>query len=259
MLEHRNPHLDHEARRFVSAVCHSPAMAIDEREAMWLFHFQRGVLSAKQAQDCGFTPDAIRHRSRAGGRWQRLLPGVYLTSTGQPTREQLLTAAQLYAGPSSLISGLAALRAYELSVPASRRVDVLVPRARQRTGCAFPASPAGDRTSVAIHRATRLPEPEMRDLAIAYAPVARAVADTVRGLSTRQQVRAVVASAVQKRACTIRELAAELADGPRRGSGLFRSVLAEVADGSARRPRRSSVTSSGTRACRCRCSTPSSA
>jgi hypothetical protein len=59
----------------------------------------------------------------------------------------------------------------------------------------------------------------------------RAVADAVRGLTDRSQVRAVVASAVQQGRCSIRDLAAELAAGPIRGSGLFKSVLAEVAEG----------------------------
>jgi hypothetical protein len=44
-------------------------------------------------------------------------------------------------------------------------------------------------------------------------------------------VRAVVASAVQRGRCTIADLAAELAQGPKRGSMLFRSVLVEVSDG----------------------------
>ncbi len=228
---HRRRNNDHGTRRFVSGSWQPPAMAFDEREAIWLIQFQRGVLSTRQAQDCGFTPDAIRHRSSVRGRWQRLLPGVYLTSTGVPTREQLLTAALVYAGEPAVLSGPVALSAYGVKPPAYRHIDVLVPGGRQCASRRFTAATESLRAFVALHRTQRLPQPGMRDLAIAYAPVARAVADTVRELSARRQVRAVVASAVQKRACTVRELAVELAAGPRRGSGLFRSVLAEVADG----------------------------
>jgi hypothetical protein len=193
----------------------------DDRERAWLFHHQRWVLSRQQALACGLTPDAIRYRARKGGQWQRLLPAVYLMATGQPTREQLETAALLYAGPTSVITGATALSHYKIRAPETRLIHVLVPASRQ---CA-------SRSFVAIHRTVQMPHAQVHDLAIAYVPPARAVADAVRGLTDRSQVRAVVASAVQQSRCSIRDLAAELAAGPIRGSGLLRSVLAEVTDG----------------------------
>jgi hypothetical protein len=69
------------------------------------------------------------------------------------------------------------------------------------------------------------------DLAIRYAPPERAVADTVLAMTVLRDARAVVAGAVQSRACTLGQLSRELADGPVRGSALLRTVLAEVADG----------------------------
>src|SRR5581483_11218596 len=59
----------------------------------------------------------------------------------------------------------------------------------------------------------------------------RAVADTVRGLTGLREVRAVVAGAVRRRACQVRDLAAELAAGPNTGSALFRAALGDVAEG----------------------------
>jgi hypothetical protein len=59
----------------------------------------------------------------------------------------------------------------------------------------------------------------------------RAVADTVRQLTSLRDVRAVTADAVQLGRCTVSELASELSAGPVRGSAMFRSVLAEVAEG----------------------------
>lgn len=209
------------AAAFVGNVCHARVVTFTDRDVEWLLAYQRGVVSRPQALSMGITPAGLRHRYRSGGPWQRLLPGIYLTSTGEPSTAQLQTAALVYAGPSSVITGPAALRWYGLGTRETRWIDVLVPAARQCPSRAF----------VTIHRTWRLPHAETQDLAVRYAPVARAVADTVLGLSTRSEVRAVVASAVQRDRCTIAELAAELAQGPKRGSMLFRSVLAEVRDG----------------------------
>jgi hypothetical protein len=196
-------------------------VTLDDRGIDWLIAYQRGVVSSAQALAIGVTAAGLRHRYRPGGPWQRLLPRVYLMSTGEPTSEQLQTAALLYAGPSSVISGPAALRQYGLRAPETRRIDVLAPVSRQCPSCAF----------VTVHRTCRLPDAQTRDLAIGYVAPARAVADSVLGLTKRPEVRAVVASAVQQGLCTVGELAAELAAGPVRGSALFRSVLTEVGDG----------------------------
>jgi very-short-patch-repair endonuclease len=196
-------------------------VTLDDRDIDWLVAYQRGVVSSAQALASGLTPAGLRHRYRLGGPWQRLLPHIYLTSTGEPTFEQLQTAALLYAGQSSVITGPAALRQYRLRAPETRRIDVLVPAGRR----------CGSHTFVAIHRTCRLPDAQTHDLAIGYVAPARAVADTVLSLATRPEVRAVVASAVQQGRCTVAQLAVELAAGPVRGSALFRSVLAEVGDG----------------------------
>lgn len=193
----------------------------DDREAAFMAGFQRDVLSRRQALHCGLTDEQIEYRIRPGGPWRRLLPGVYLTTTGTATREQLLTAAVIYAGWQSVVTGLAALPVYGIKAAAPKRVDVLVPYSRKRMS----------RTFVAIHRTGRLPAPGARDLAIAFAPAARAVVDAARGLQRRSDVRAVVAGAVQRGRCGIADLAAELAAGPVRGSALTRVVLGEVADG----------------------------
>jgi hypothetical protein len=64
-----------------------------------------------------------------------------------------------------------------------------------------------------------------------YAPAARAVADTVRGLSDLAAVRDVVASAVQRDRVQVWHLSDELAAGSVHGSARFRRVLREAADG----------------------------
>jgi hypothetical protein len=64
-----------------------------------------------------------------------------------------------------------------------------------------------------------------------YAPPARAVADAARDMTSLRDVRAVVADAVQRDRCKVRDLYAELIAGPVVGSALFREALTDVADG----------------------------
>jgi hypothetical protein len=130
-------------------------------------------------------------------------------------------AALLYAGRGSLVTGLAALRYHRIGKTRPDLIDVLVPATRQRHDAAF----------VRLHRTTRLPERICEVGRIRYVPSSRAVADTVRGMTSLRDVRAVVADAVQCRACQVQDLAAELAAGPNVGSALFREALADVAEG----------------------------
>jgi hypothetical protein len=196
-------------------------MELDDRALLLLQISQCGLLSRAQALQCGITPNGVQHRLRRGGPWQRLLPGVYLTATGQPTWEQLQIAALLHAGPGGLITGPAALLNYRLQRSVPRVVDVLVPLQRQRTSSGF----------VRVHRTRRMPTSMACDGPIRFAPADRAVADAARVLADRVAARAVVASAVQRGQCTVGQLAAELRDGPIRGSAHLRAVLAEVIAG----------------------------
>jgi hypothetical protein len=150
-----------------------------------------------------------------------LLPGVYLTVTGTPTQDQLDTAALLYAGPGSTLTGAAALRRHGVRTPPSKTVDVLVPARRERKSAGH----------VAIRLTKRLPEQVCYVGPVQFALPARAVADAARWLGDLAAVRAAVAAAVQTKLCTIEQLVAELRSGPVQGSAFFRAVLAEVTDG----------------------------
>lgn len=150
-----------------------------------------------------------------------MLPGVYLAVTGRPATIQQEMAAMLYAGAGSVITGPAALRFHHIRSEQSDLVDLLVPATRQRR----------DVTFVRLHRTTRLPNRTWQLGPLRYAPVPRAVADTARALSSLREVRVVVADAVQRRRCEVRQLHAELIAGPNIGSALFREALTDVADG----------------------------
>jgi hypothetical protein len=210
------------ARRLLSVECVTlRAMSAQNRALDWFSAYQDGVLTRRQVLSSGVTAGALRHRIKPGGPWQRLLPGTYLTSTGQPTRQQLEVAAVLFAGPDSLITGPAAMGNYKIQVPQTDQVDVLVPAVRKRTSCGY----------VAVHRTRRMPRSATCDGPLRFAPPARAVADAVRSVASFSDARALVASAVQKNRCSIAELAAELREGPVRGSARLREILAEVQDG----------------------------
>ena len=182
---------------------------------------QLDVIARSQALAVGVTDNALRHRLRSGGPWRGLLPGVYMAATGAPTTLQQEMAALLYAGPGSVITGPAALRSHHIRTELTDIVDVLVPAARRRRDTQF----------VRLHRTTRIPERIWQAGPVRYAPAPRAVADAVRALTSLRDVRAVVADAVQRDKCAISRLAAELGEGPAKGSVLFREAMAEVADG----------------------------
>jgi hypothetical protein len=194
---------------------------LEDRASRRLLERQRGVISRPQALALGLTDSGLRHQLQPGGRWQSVLPGVYLTVTGQPTRLQQDMAALLYAGPASAITGPSALVSWGMTGVQARHVDVLVPHGCRRASRQF----------VRVRRTRRMPAQVAYDRAIGYVLAARAVADTVRGMTDPGQVRAVVAGAVQQRICKIELLAAELPARPVSGTAAFRAVLAEVTAG----------------------------
>lgn len=155
-----------------------------------------------------------------GGKWQKILPGIYSTVTGNPTAEQRHVAALLYAGSASVITGPAALRLHRLRSPGPDTIDVLVPWTVKRQSTRF----------VRTHRTRRMPA-FYTSGPVRFVRVARAVADAARQFESIDDVRNVVAEAIQKRACTIAEIGLELSEGPSRDAVNLRTALAEVRDG----------------------------
>jgi hypothetical protein len=180
---------------------------------------QLDVITRRQALAAGVTASSLRHR--LGNSWQSLIPGVYLATTGTPTITQQQMAAMLHAGRGSVITGSAALQQHRIRGPAADLIDVLIPASRRRQDAAF----------VRLHRTTRMPKRIWRFGPLYYALPARAVADAVRGLTSLRDVRAIVADAVQRSACAVPDLSAELDHGPSVGSKLLREALTDVADG----------------------------
>jgi hypothetical protein len=181
---------------------------------------QHQVITRSQALECGIPQSTVNSWCKPGGKWQKMLPGVYLAVTGTPTVEQRQMAALLYAGPGSVITGPAAVRARRLRVPTTDVIDVLIPVSVKRQSLGY----------VRIHRTRRMPGSQRFGL-IRFAQPARAVADASHWLANLGDVRALVAEAVQKQACSIAELGIELANGANRDSSHLRTALAAVRSG----------------------------
>ena len=91
-----------------------------------------GVVRSSELRAGGLSGSAIIVRCRPGGPWQRLLPGVLLLSTAEPSRRQRLRAALEYAGEGAAITGVdAATLDHDLGVDTGEDVHVLVPAARR--------------------------------------------------------------------------------------------------------------------------------
>jgi hypothetical protein len=182
---------------------------------------QYHVISRAQALSTGMSRDAVLHRVRPGGPWQRLLPGVYLGLTGKPSAKQKDLAALLYAGPASVITGRAALRGLGISRNEPAVIDLLIPAQQHRQAVGF----------VAVQRTTRMPHINVGAGGVRYAIVPRAVADAARQATNLADARAIVASAVQRGVCPLGMLVDELAAGGRNNSGLLRIAVSEVLAG----------------------------
>jgi hypothetical protein len=193
----------------------------DETALKVILRRQQRVIGRGQALASGMTPGSVRHRTRAGGPWQRLLPGTYLAATGTPTTEQREIAALVHGGEGSVITGSAALRHHRIPAPDSPFVTILIPARRKVENADF----------VRVWRSTRMPRFVLDDHGVRIVLAARAVADTARDLGNLREVRAVVASAVQSPVCSISQLAEELEHVPRPNSALLRQAIAEVCDG----------------------------
>ncbi|MFE2231375.1 hypothetical protein ACFXA4_02105 [Streptomyces sp. NPDC059442] len=172
----------------------------------------RRVLSTAQLRSLGVSGTEVGAYCRPGGGWQQLLPGIFLLHPGRPTGEDRLEGALLYArrsgavprqGPDAVITGQAALALHgfsSVSSPAElERIEVLVPRTRRLRSTGW----------VRVVRAQEMPEAPYLS-GVPVAPVTRALADAVSGLTDPGLVRRLLTEAVRDGHCepgaVVREL-----------------------------------------------------
>lgn len=180
-----------------------------------------GVVTRTQLLAAGVAAATITRSSGPGGRCRRLLPGVLLLGGGVPTRQQLVIAGLVYAGPDAVLTGLEAARRHGVRrLPDDGRVHVLTPQACQ----------ISSRDFLRVERTRRPPSVSVIG-GIPIAAPARSIADAARRLSRLDDVRSMIADAVQRGVCTIDALIGEVRHPGVPGTALPRRVLAEVSDG----------------------------
>jgi predicted transcriptional regulator of viral defense system len=102
-----------------------------------LLAIQGRAIACHQGADVGMTPRAMRTRM-SSGRWQRLQWGVYAAFSGEPTRETVLWAALLRAGPGAVLSHQTAAERHGLIDEPSSVITITVPLARRPAGVKLP-------------------------------------------------------------------------------------------------------------------------
>ncbi|HTZ25916.1 MAG TPA: hypothetical protein VMC83_18115 [Streptosporangiaceae bacterium] len=167
------------------------------------------------------TRGTIEYRLRPDGPWRQILPAVYLTVTGTASADQRETAALLYAGPQSVITGPVAVRRHNLRCAGLNLLDVLVPADSRRKSTGY----------VQIQRTIRMPGDLYATGPVRFTAPARAVADAARGMTRFSDVQALVCEAIQRSRCTLEELITELNAGPSAGRRWYRMALVEVSEG----------------------------
>lgn len=180
------------------------------------------VIKVRTLVAAGVPESTAYARCRPGGPWQLLLPATVLLSNGCPTPQQMVVAGLVYAGPDAVVTGIEAARRHGVRrgpLPEGR-LHVLVPHGQQ-PACA---------RHVTVERTHRMPTAVVRD-GVPLAPVARAVIDGARRLSSPRETTELLADAVQRGLCTISQLEHEIAAAQRRGTAIPRSVLRDVSEG----------------------------
>lgn len=187
---------------------------------------QRRVMSTAQLRAHGISAADASAHCRPEGPWQQLLPGVCLLHPGPPTSEERLHGALLFAGrppakaaktvpaqpgagephapyADALITGLAALALHRFSsappLLSLDRIDILVPRTRRLRSTGF----------ARLVRTQALPT-AVQITGVPVAPVPRALADAVAGLTDAGAVRRLLTEAVRGGHCEPAAIVREL-------------------------------------------------
>jgi hypothetical protein len=182
---------------------------------------QDQVVHRDQALAFGMTPRAIGHRLHTK-QWLLLLPDVYLTHPGEPSRRQQLLAALLYAGPGAAIDGADACRFYGLASVgvADDAVHVVLPF----------GAPARSHGLVVVRR-TIAEIRTRRTALLCYVEPATAVVAATRRMRNRRAVLATYSEAVQRGVVTVDELCRAHIEGPPRNSRSGDAALAALTAG----------------------------
>jgi hypothetical protein len=181
-----------------------------------------GVIKATTLESLEMGSKSIYRKCLPGGPWQRLLPGIILLHSNEPTQDQRAIAALLYAGPDAVITGIEACRRLGLrsrELPKGEEILVLVPHQHKILSSEF----------VTIERTVRLPQAVVKD-GIPLAPLIRATTDAARRIRKAEPIGQLLIEAIQHGRCAPKALAYELDHGTKRGTAIPRRLLIEWAN-----------------------------
>lgn len=179
---------------------------------------QGQVVARRQLVEIGATGAWVSRRA-SSGRWQRLLPGVYLAHSGPVSWRDRAHAAVLYAGDGAALSHRSAAYVYRMVPNAPRLIEVSVATGRR----------VAPQPGLVVHRRT-MPNGGGGGRLSTLGP-ADTVVDVVATMTTPDEVIGLVCSALRERAAPGRILAA-LAARPRvRNRALLVELVGEAEEG----------------------------
>jgi hypothetical protein len=141
----------------------------EELSGLELLTSQGAAVARRQSAQAGIAAYTMSAKVRYG-RWQRLQRGVYATFSGEPSRETILWAALLRAGPDAALSHQTAAERHRLIDEPSALITITVPAARHPAQAKIPG--------VVIHRSDAV----LRTRHPAMLPPCTRVEDTVLDL-----------------------------------------------------------------------------
>ncbi|WP_394613634.1 hypothetical protein JNUCC0626_27385 [Lentzea sp. JNUCC 0626] len=174
------------------------------------------ITTTAELRKSGLSQRAIHRACTPSGPWQKLLPGVVLTTVSPPTRLDRLRAVLSFVGLTAVITGADALIRQGATLPLPRHIHVLAGVNARR------AHPW-----ILLERTTRPPEVIERH-GLRLATPARATLDLARRETNPRAVVHLFDAVVDVRLCTPRDLREELESACRRGTSLARQALAHL-------------------------------
>ncbi|OOC06265.1 hypothetical protein [Amycolatopsis azurea] len=183
---------------------------------------RNGVIRVADLESEDMSSSTIYARCLPGGPWQRLLPGIVLLHNTEPRPEELISAALLYSGGKSMLTGVAACLQHGLrpaALPQGNDLHMLIPHERKVRSTGF----------VTMERTIRFPKPRAIK-GVPTAPLVRATTDAVRRLRESGPVEEVLIEAVQSGRCSPQALLGELNSGTQRGTAIPRRLLSSWID-----------------------------
>jgi hypothetical protein len=189
-----------------------------------LLDFQSRIVGHRQAVRLGVSQAAVVRRTKSGA-WQRLHRGTYATFTGVPSREAVLWAALLRAGPGAVLSYETAAEVHQLLDKPAAKIHITVPASHD------PAR-RGPIRGVIIHRSRNVTSEPLPPWQLPRTPIAETVLDLIESAKTTDDAFAWLTKSIGRDLVNAGMLNAALVGRKRmRRRPWLAEALTDVADG----------------------------